>query len=187
MNKILTIFLFFGFYLLTKAQNISLEESTYGIQVGAFGGWAHNETKLSNSIALRTEFGFDSQTWGGNLYKGTGFLLAPVITLEPRYYYNLKKRVKKSRHIEGNSGNFISIKTSYHPDWFLISNKDNISIISDVSIVPTWGIRRNIGPHFTYEVGIGIGYKYIFAKQAGYSENESETSGNLHLRVGYRF
>ena len=99
----------------------------------------------------------------------------------------MNKRVSKSRRIDGNSGNFISIKTSYHPDWFVVSNNDNISVISDISIIPTWGIRRNIGSHFTYESGIGIGYQYTFAKRAGYLENESDITLNLHLRIGYRF
>lgn len=176
-----------GMTLTAKSQTASVEKSTYGIQTGFLGIWAHNESKLTNSIALRTEIGFDSGIWGGSFYDGTGFLMTPVITLEPRLYYNLNKRVKKSRLIDGNSGNFISLKTSYHPDWFIISNTDNVSIISDISIVPTWGIRRNIGKHFTYETGIGIGYRYIFAKQAGFSENEGEATANLHLRIGYRF
>ena len=70
---------------------------------------------------------------------------------------------------------------------FVISNTDNVSVISDISIIPTWGIRRNIGKHLNYEAGIGIGYRYVFAKQAGFLENESEAAVNLHLRIGYRF
>jgi len=72
--------------------------------------------KLSKQILLRSEIGFDTEIWGGSFYDRTGFVLAPVITLEPRWYYNLNKRVKKDRRIDGNSGNFISLKTSYHPD-----------------------------------------------------------------------
>jgi hypothetical protein len=179
--------MFCGMTLIVKSQNASVEKSTYGIQTGFLGIWLHNETKLSNSIALRSEIGFDSGIWGGDFYDGTGFLLTPVITLEPRLYYNLNKREEKSRRIEGNSGNFISLKTSYHPDWFVISNTDNVSVISDISIIPTWGIRRNIGKHFTYETGFGIGYRYTFAKQAGFLDNKSEVDVNLHLRIGYRF
>lgn len=187
MKKILLTLVFGGLTLIAKSQNASVEQSTYGIQTGFLGIWAHNETKLSNSIALRSEIGFDSGIWGGDFYDRTGFLLTPVITLEPRLYYNLNKRIKKSRRIDRNSGNFISLKTSYHPDWFVISNTKNISIISDISIIPTWGIRRNIGKHFTYETGIGIGYRYTFAKQAGFLKNVSETTANLHLRIGYQF
>ena len=187
MKRILFTMALCGMTLIGKSQTASVEQSTYGIQTGFLGIWAHNESKLTNSIALRTEIGFDSGIWGGSFYDGTGFLMTPVITLEPRLYYNLNKRVKKTRRIDGNSGNFISLKTSYHPDWFVISNTENVSVISDISIVPTWGIRRNIGKHFTYETGIGIGYRYIFAKQAGFSENEGEATANLHLRIGYRF
>ncbi|MGM0634558.1 MAG: hypothetical protein ACQESK_00725 [Bacteroidota bacterium] len=136
---------------------------------------------------MRFEIGLDSGIWGGSYYDDTGYVITPVLTLEPRWYYNLNKRVEKSKNIAGNSGNFVALKTSYHPDWFTISNYDNIAVISDISIIPTWGIRRNIGNHFNYEAGFGVGYRYIFAENAGYSENESEVALNLHLRIGYRF
>lgn len=187
MKRILLTLVLCGFSLITTSQNASVEQSTYGIQTGFLGLWVHNETKLSNAMVLRSEIGLDSGIWGGDFYNGTGFLMTPVLSLEPKLYYNLNKRVSKSKRIDGNSGNFISLKTSYHPDWFVISNKDNISIISDISVIPTWGIRRNIGNHFNYETGVGMGYRYIFAKQAGFSKNKSEAAFNLHLRIGYRF
>jgi hypothetical protein len=28
-------------------------------------------------------------------------------------------------------------------------------LVNQISIIPTWGIKRNIGNHFTYETGIG--------------------------------
>lgn len=187
MKKITLTLIFCGLTLIAKSQTASVENSTFGVQTGFLGIWAQNETKLSNQIALRSELGFDSGIWGGSFYDKTGYVLAPVITLEPRWYYNLNKRVKKDKKIDGNSGNFISLKTSYHPDWFVISNYDNISIVSDISIIPTWGIRRNIGSHFTYETGIGIGYVHYFAKAAGYLEDKGEVMLNLHIRLGYRF
>lgn len=170
-----------------KAQEASVEKTVYGIQTGFLGIWVHNESRLTNTIALRSEIGFDSGLWGGTYYDYTGFLIAPVLALEPRFYYNIKTRQAKGKNISNNSGNFISLKTSYHPDWFVISNYDNISIISDISIIPTWGIRRNIGKSFNFETGIGLGYRYVFAKSAGYLENESELALNLHLRIGYTF
>jgi hypothetical protein len=187
MKKIFLTLIFCGLTFIAKSQTTSVEKSTNGIQIGVLGIWFHNETKLSQQIALRGELGLDSGIFGGSIYDRTGFLMTPVITLEPRWYYNLDKRVSKSRNITGNSANFISIKTSYHPDWFVISNYDNLKVVNQVSIVPTWGIKRNIGNHFTYETGIGIGYRYIFAKSAGYLKNESEVALNLHLRIGYRF
>ena len=187
MKKSLLTLILCGLTFIAKAQNASVEKTTYGIQTGLLGVWLHNETKLSEQIALRSEVGLDSGIFAGTFYDKVGFLMVPVITVEPRWYYNLDKRVSKSKTIAGNSGNFLSLKTSYNPDWFVISNYDNLRVVNQVSVIPTWGIKRNIGNHFTYETGFGIGYRYYFAKSAGYAENEGETAVNLHLRIGYRF
>ncbi|WP_233530585.1 hypothetical protein [Gelidibacter salicanalis] len=136
---------------------------------------------------MRSEIGLDtgvSISDGNNI---TGFLLTPVLTLEPRWYYNLNKRASKSRRTDGNSGNFISIKTTYHPDWFVISNESNLNFITDISIIPTWGIRRNIGDHFNYEAGFGVGYLHYFKKDNVIFISEPDVAVNLHLRIGYRF
>jgi hypothetical protein len=186
-KKILITLSIFLTSFITKAQDASVEKSTYGIQTGILGIWVHREIKLTNQIALRAELGMDAGIFGGSFYPKTGYLITPVITLEPRWYYNLEKRQSKSKSIAGNSGNFLSLQTSYHPNWFTISNYDNVNIVNQISIIPTWGIKRNIGEHFTYETGIGLGYRYYFAKSEGYAKDESSAALNLHLRVGYRF
>ncbi len=187
MKKILLTLTLCGLTLIAKSQNASVEQSTFGIQTGFLGIWVHNESKLSNQFALRSELGLDAGIYGNNANDIDGFLLTPTITLELRWYYNLNKREKKSRRIDGNSGNFISLKTSYHPDWFVIANEDNINFISDIFIIPTWGIRRHVGSHFTYETGIGIGYIHYFKEDNVILLNESDVAVNLHLRIGYRF
>ena len=187
MKKILLTLAFCGLTIIAKSQTTSVEQSTYGIQTGVLGIWAHNEAKLSNQIALRAEIGMDAEFYGGSSYLKNAFLMTPVIRLEPRWYYNLEKRVLKSKNIKGNSANFLTLQTSYRPNWFVISNYENVEVGDQISIIPTWGIKRNIGNHFTYETGIGIGYRYIFAKSVGYLENLGEATLNLHLRIGYRF
>ncbi|WP_299891553.1 hypothetical protein [uncultured Lacinutrix sp.] len=184
MKKLFLVLIVLNYTITSKAQDASVEKSIYGIQTGLLGVWVHNEYKLSNAFALRSELGIDA---GVSITRdNTDFLAAPVITLEPRWYYNLNKRVKKSRRIDGNSGNFISIKTSYHPDALLTSVRDNVNFLSDITIVPTWGIRRNIGKHFNYETGIGVGYIKIF-KEANTTVSSQDVAVNLHLRIGYRF
>lgn len=189
MKTTLLVFFLGGLTLIARSQNASVEKSTFGLQTGVLGVWAYNEAKLSNTIALRTEVGLDFGIWKTTFYDDFDdfFLLTPVITLEPRFYYNLDKRLKKAKNIDGNSGNFIAVNISYHPDWFIISKDGNIPIVSDFSIIPTWGIRRNLGKHFNYEAGIGAGFTYTFAKRAGYAEDKSEIEPNMHVRIGYRF
>lgn len=187
MKKVIFTFLFCSLYLSIQAQNASVEKSVYGIQTGLLGIWVNEEVRLSNQFALRGELGLDGGIFSDGPVNRTGFILTPVITVAPRWYYNLDKRERKSKRIRGNTGNFVSLKTSFHPDWFTISNSNNSTIIPDISIIPTWGIRRNIGNHFNYETGIGLGYVYYFAKNAGFRNNSGEAAVNLHLRIGYRF
>ena len=189
MKKILLALTLCVLTLIAKSQDTSVEKSTFGIQTGVLGIWAYNEAKLSNTIALRTEVGFDFGIWETTFYDDydSPFLLTPVIVIEPRFYYNFKKRSENSKRIDGNSGNFIALKMGYHPDWFVLFNTDNAPVVSDFSIIPTWGIRRNIGEHFNFEAGIGAGYSYTFAERAGYSKDKSEMELNMHLRIGYRF
>ena len=171
---------------LEVSQTASVEKSTSGIETGLLGVWGHNEMRLSDQIALRTEIGFNAGIWGGFFYPKAGFVLLPVITAEPRWYYNLEKRVRKSRDTSGNSANFISLQTSYHPDWFYISNYDNLITFNTVTFIPTWGIKRSIGEHFIYETAFGIGYGHQFRSSKGYEDIE-DIAVNIHLRIGYKF
>jgi hypothetical protein len=155
MKRTLLILTLCGLALIAKSQNASVEKSIFGVQTGVLGIWAYNEVKLSNAFALRTEFGFDFGIWETTFYDDSPSLLTPVIVVEPRFYHNLKKRSEQSKRIDGNSGNFIALKMGYHPDWFVLFNPNDAPTISDFSIIPTYGIIRNLGEHFNYEAGLG--------------------------------
>lgn len=189
MKKIVVALFLCGISLVAQAQNSSVEKSVFGAQVGFLGVWVHNEAKLTDKLVLRSELGLDSGIFSGSYYDDIGFFMTPVITLEPKFYYNLNKRVAKSKNISGNSGNYISLKTSYNPNWFVISSTDNISITDQISMVPTWGIRRVIGSHFNYEVGFGIGWRHYFEQKVNnyILEADDVVDVNLQLRIGYKF
>lgn len=188
MKKAILALVLLGSVFSAISQGNGVEKSTFSIQTGVLGLWINNEARLNDQIALRSEIGLDAGFFGGSrYYDGTGYLLIPSITLEPRWYYNLGKRASRSKNIADNGGNFIALSTSFLPDWFVISNYENINVINQLTIIPTWGIKRNIGTHFNYEAGFGIGYGYSFAKSAGFSEDESLVAANLHLRFGYKF
>lgn len=188
MSKVFLILSFYGLTLAISAQSASVERSIFGIETGFLGIWAHNEVRLSNHIALRSELGLNTGIFGGAFYDGTGFIMTPIIALEPRWYYNLNKRVSRSKRIDGNSGDFVSLNINYQPDWFRIGNQDNIRVVDNsVSFVPTVGLRRSIGKHFTYEAGIGVGHRLVLYDSATGTQVEGELTGNVLLRFGYRF
>lgn len=196
MKKILTL-IFLGLNLNANCQTVGVEKTFFSIQTGLAGIWINNETKLSNSIALRSEIGIEHDFFVGDQYDGAGFILQPVLTLEPRYYYNLEKRNSRGKKTSKNSGNYLSLKTSYHPDWFVLNLDEDITKTADLSIIPTWGIKRQIGNNFTYETGLGLGYRIVYSKPNYYngsaqnvddvSTNRNQYTPYLHLRIGYTF
>jgi len=112
----------------------------------------------------------------------------PTINLEPRYYYNIAKRAAKGRNTANNSANFITLSLRYSPDWFIISNKENITTENTVFIIPKWGIRRSIGTSgFNYEAGLGVGYYSLIGSDRKYYQDPEGVAVDLHLRIGYCF
>jgi len=183
MKKLLSVILVL-FTLIVNAQDIGVEKSVFGIQTGFLGIWGHNELKLSNSFALRTEAGINLGIIGGSMMEHAEYILSPTLSLEPRYYYNLLKRSEKSKDISGNCGNFISLKTGFTPGWYYSPYSEFYSDTKFIFIAPTWGIRRNIGKSFNYELGLGFGYGYYFSPV---HVPRGQVVINPHLRIGYRF
>src|SRR5690554_6291195 len=187
-KKILLISLFSALSLFTThaQETETVEKSVSGVQVGVLGAWIHHETRLAEQFTLRAEIGIDAAGFITNPFTETArYAFAPEFTIEPRYYYNISKRAEKQKNTSANAANFISLKTTYTPDWFVISNKDNVYVDNMISLVPTWGMRRNIGrSNFNYELGFGLGYEHVFYR---YGSSDGGISVNLNARIGYRF
>ncbi len=153
----------------------------FHIQTGFLGTWVGAEFPVTKNFILRAETGLDVGIYGNST--GSNFMLAPVFTLEPRYYYNLKKRNEGGENTRNNAGNFFGIKTSYHPDSFVISRDNDVNVEEQLSVIPKWGMRRNFGKsNWNYEIGIGIGQRFYLG-----DSNDSELISDLHLRIGYTF
>ncbi len=91
--KRIAAFIILGICFSTQAQStLPLKNQFLEYKTGVAGLWLNNESKLSNTIALRSEMGVEHDFTVGDHYDGAGFIFQPVLTLEPRYYYNLEKR-----------------------------------------------------------------------------------------------
>jgi hypothetical protein len=139
MRKVITVF-FICLAFIVKAQDeVSVEKSIWGVQIGipntlisneprlivnedatgnpTNGLMFYNELRLTNKIALKTEGGL-----GGyfRAYNHMRLLLTPTITVEPRFYLNLAKRKSQSLRIDNNMGSFIALNINYNPNLFNI-------------------------------------------------------------------
>lgn len=173
--------LFVGLQIQSQEKG-SVEKSVTGIQVGFFGAEFYNEAKLADHFTLRSQLELYPSIWGGDMYSKTGFALTPAISLTPKFYYNLQKRTDAGKNTTNNSGNYLALKVEYIPDWFVISNTKDISVSETISVVPTWGLRRNFAKHFNYEFKAGLGIGKILKK--GYS---TQVIPDLSFKVGYDF
>lgn len=170
-----------------KDNQASVEKSTYGLQAGLFGVSAYHEYKLAKSILLKTEIG-TSIGLGNNYFK-----FRPTVSIEPRWYLNLNKRFNKGRKIAGNSGLFLSIKTTYTVPYAISVRNDNSRLnlqphTHSLSSYLNIGYKRQIGNHFNFEIGAGVGYKFDFYSKPKYRKyNFGGLDLNLNLKIGYRF
>jgi hypothetical protein len=175
-----------------KAQSVSVEKSIWGVQMGISPLSFYNESKLSNSIALRSELSLGFAWDSGDSFQ---WAVVPYAVVEPRYYYNLKRRNNKGKRIDGNSGNYLSLNFGYNSD-FIISSSD-VTLFPGISMIPMYGIRRNIGQRFNFEFAFGLGYqwqykhfeRFNFQTNTPYTYSYTEQGAivGLRLAIGYKF
>ena len=168
----------------------SVEKSIWGIHLGIDPVSVHNEVRIKNQLALRSELGFGFEYSGGDW---TGF---PRLGIEPSFYYNLAKRASEKKDIAGNSANFLAVNTSLIYVTPLGSNstkKEGIQVL----VVPCWGARRNIGEHFNVEAAVGIGYMYEkmdytdavswFGNKYSWTSEKHKPTFLVRFGIGYKF
>lgn len=180
------IFLFFilvSSYANAQSTNSNIEKSITGVQLGVFGTELYNESRISKNFALRSEAGLILSNIGGSDGK-TNYTINPFLALQPKYYFNINNRAENGKNVKNNSANYFSLQMRYAPNWFNISN-DNSQLYNEISLIPTFGIRRNFAKRFNYEFKIGYGYKYTFNVNKG--QNASSDAFDIGFKIGYDF
>ena len=152
-------FLAFSTSAVGQSAEAGAVERVYGVQLGYLGAWGYGELPVGRKVVARLHAGIDAGVRWGSLYETTDFALVPVLGVSPRWYYNWDKRTSKEKRTERNAANFLSLPITYHPGWFTITDEPGTAADKGLGLIPTWGIRRNLGKHLNFEVGVGIGYR----------------------------
>jgi len=195
MKKIIVL----GFVLIsfiTKAQEVekvSVEKNLYGAQLGLLSTGFYYETLLHRKISLRTEIGLSlvisSKDYADPAIKDeNSTLIVPYVTLEPRWYYGLDRRNRLGKKTYNNSSNYVSLSTSYISSKTPITNNGAFDVVSAITFIPKYGIRRAFAKHFNYEFSAGFGYQYnIFSKASGCDCDHNQSEIDIQARIGYDF
>ncbi|MCG1036217.1 hypothetical protein [Polaribacter sargassicola] len=179
MKKTIIVILVFVSLKCFCQETSYLKKSVNTVQIGTVGLWVNNETKIDKALALRTEIGLFSE-----IFQEVGYYIAPEISLEPRFYYNIEKRAKNKRDINNNAANFFTIKLNYRSNLFEVSNFRSKTADVSYAIIPKWGIRRNLGSKFNYELGVGLGYFEFLQTRNNVSSFDEGLHFELHMRIG---
>lgn len=165
-------------------EKLNLQKNLFGVQVGLVGAWVYYENHLKQNFTLRTELGFDGNySYNNNSNPSSQYFLIPSVTVEPRLYYNINKRIKEKKNTNKNSGNFVSLRASYNPNILVITNSNNDFNSSIFKIIPSWGMRRNLTDILNIELRLGFGY--VTNKSI---ENQNEGFiPDITFRFGYAF
>ena len=102
-------------------------------------------------------------------------LVTGDLAIEPRFYYNLKKRHRNGKRTWGNSGGYLSVNFGYS---FPITITSGVKAAHIYVITPYWGFRR-VWKHFLFDLSGGVGY-------IGSSNGTSAVYPGLR-GLGYRF
>ena len=172
----------------------SVEKSVKGIQIGESGLVLNYEIRLADQFTLRTEVGYTLVFFFGddnpvfNEDKNSSVAAVPTFTVEPRWYYNLNRRVRKGKDITRNRANYFSLFANYCGGWGAINLSNNIDEVPDFIIVsPMWGMRRTLGQHFNYELGAGVGYSYVGEYKHFTHYHKSDETVALIVRARFGF
>lgn len=183
MKKILLVFIsLWGMKSFAQEQsNNGAVKNLTGAQLGILHIGVYDELRLSDNFVLRGEVMLNAALWDRKFSSGTNFALFPMIEITPKYYYNFKRRLKKSKNIQNNSANYFALNFSYSPDWLITSNRNDLLANNAIAIIPTYGIRRNFAKNFNYEFATGLGYA------RNIDTKESWAALHLSIALGYDF
>ncbi|GAF02446.1 hypothetical protein [Saccharicrinis fermentans] len=179
--------MFFCSVVNSQGQENNLENNLFGIQIGIYPLSVYNEYRINRALVLRSELGFSYAWVGGTGIDGSDqWALTPDVVLEPRLYYNINRRISKEKRIDGNSGNYLAVHLGYRIGELAIRSK-NITVFPSFSVLPMYGLRRNLGKHFNFEFAFGIGHSWTFQEfdYVDYMTSETETYKGTNSELVY--
>ncbi|MFK5878208.1 MAG: DUF3575 domain-containing protein [Flavobacteriaceae bacterium] len=178
-KTIITSIMFLAITFYAKAQSEQTLVDRFSVKAGLIGVWVGYEKAFSDHFTLNSEIGYEGDFfWGTSQNDDFNYIASLSFSVEPRYYYNVARRIRKGKKTRNNSANFISAEIYAVPDWLTSSNANNVTIVKTFGIVPKYGLNRSISEHLNFEFAIGAGYAWG-------EDNYSGVAAALDLRLSF--
>ena len=158
MKKLILLTSFLCFLNVTYGQKNKTDttlSSLAKIDLGLQGIGFTYEARISNHLTTDLSAGIGG---GYNIAEGSieYELLKPAlyVSVTPKYFYNLDKRLARGKTLLYNSGNYIGARFTFNTP---VGEKTDIIRNSFLANIH-WGIQRAIGGHWLFNSHIGVGY-----------------------------
>ncbi len=99
---------------------------------------------------------------------------AVYASVHGKYYYNQEDRLRRSRPLSFNAGNFFGVKAKYTTPNLAGEAKTWHTML----VAFHWGMQRKMGRHFLYQLTIGVG---------GAVDLEDKTTTHVTLYPDFNF
>ncbi len=182
MKKSLLLLVFMSFFIseiFSQQEKTPMLTSHPKIELGFQGLGVGYEFALGGKTVIDINAGLGG---GYTVNNGTvsyewGFIDPAFYAItEFRYYYNLPKRLAKNRNRGNNAGNYVGAQVKYATrEVFNISS--NVDLHNTLLTEVHWGIQRNLGKKYIFNLHLGLGYAYDY----------DQDTGGLYLAIGAKF
>lgn len=85
----------------------------------------------------------------------TNFGIYTILRGQLRYYYNMERRLRKKKNIQGNSGNYVAALVAFQNGSSLIGN---LNTTITLAVGPVYGIQRTYKRGFFYRLEGGVAF-----------------------------
>jgi hypothetical protein len=176
LKRTIPAIIFYSVATLSLAQEKVV--SITSVKGGVVGVSLAKEFALGKMTTLQMEAGVLSGSIYYSSFDGWGNDLPLGVSVAPQFYYNFSKRVSYSRDTKNNSANYLSLPLFFNSSKSL----GNRSSSESVALMPTWGLRRNLGDNFYFDFSIGYGARHFFGNNLS---PRWESAGNLNVKFGF--
>jgi hypothetical protein len=137
------------------------------------------EPRLGNKLSMDLSAGLGGgyNISAGNFEYNWNFLQPAVyVIVNPKFYYNLDKRIEKGKKTGLNAGNYLGLVIKYTSKGL----GENPDVWDALLFNLHWGIQRQVGKRWTFNTHAGIGY-------AVDATDLSNSSGTVYPALDLRF
>lgn len=121
------------------------------------------EKKISQQISIYSMLGFVYYGKGANTYitlfgPSEYYAITPQITVQPRFYHNIKRRAALDKNIAFNSANYVGFATRFFHQSFFLSNSDRLPRGPAVlDLMLSYGLQRTFFNRMNFDIAIQPG------------------------------